>query len=78
MKLDLGQVPTDPGEWVLEDVRDAGSAIVYQAWSSATGAFAGEETPLGVIVDGQAISDLKRYFKVTATLTPSADSAASR
>jgi|GEM_PF-4578376 len=73
MKLDLGQVPTDPGEWVLEDVRDAGSAIVYQAWSSATGAFAGEETPLGVIVDGQAISDLKRYFKVTATLTPSAD-----
>lgn len=73
IKLDLGLTPADPGEWVLEDIRDDGSSISYQAWSSATGAFAGEETNLGTIVDGQTISNLKRYYKVTATLTASAD-----
>lgn len=77
IKLDLGLTPADPGEWVLEDIRDDGSSISYQAWSSATGAFAGEETSLETIVDGQTIADLKQYYKVTATLTPSADNLSS-
>lgn len=73
IKLNLGQTPLDPGEWVIEDVRDAGSGISYQAWSSATGAFAGEETPLGTIEDGQEITDLKQFYKITCSLTASAD-----
>lgn len=73
VKLDLGSTPADPGEWELIDVRDGGTTIAYQAWASATGAFAGEETNLGTIVDGDAITNLKRYYKITATLTASTD-----
>lgn len=73
IKLDLGQTPIDNGEWVLSDIRDNGSSVSYQAWSSTTGVFAGEETNLGTIVDGTVITDLKRYYKITATLTASAD-----
>jgi len=73
VKLDVGSVPTNNGEWILEDVRDAGTTIDYHAWASATGAFTGEETDLGIIVDGDAITNLKRYYKITATLTTSSD-----
>lgn len=73
IKLDLGVTPLDPGEWEFSDIRDGGTTIVYQAWSSATGAFAGEETSLGTIVDGDLITNLKRYYKITATLAASAD-----
>lgn len=73
VKLDLGSTPADDGEWELIDVRDGGTTIAYQAWASATGAFAGEETNLGTIVDGDAITNLKRYYKITATLTASTD-----
>ncbi len=73
IKLDLGTTPLDPGEWEFSDIRDGETTIVYQAWASATGAFAGEETSLGTIADGDLITNLKRYYKITATLSASAD-----
>ena len=71
--MDLGSTPANDGEWILEDIQPTGTSITYQAWASATGAFAGEETDLGAIIDGQAITNLKRYYRVKATLTASTD-----
>jgi len=69
--MDLGSVPTVPGELILKDIRPAGTSIVYEAWGSDTGAFAGEETYYGVVVDGQVIpsSALRRYYRVKASLS---------
>ena len=47
--------------------------ITYQAWGSATGAFAGEETNLGFIIDGHAITQLFRYYRVKAFMTSTLD-----
>ena len=68
--IDIGEVPTTPGEWVIEDITPGDSTIVYTAWYSTTGAFTGEEVGIGVIIDGQAITDLKRYWRVQAEFTP--------
>ena len=67
--MDLGSTPADPGEWRFSTLLPSATAVVFIAWSSATGAFAGEETALGTVTDVQAISDLKRYYRVKATLT---------
>jgi len=50
-------------------------SIAYEAWGSATGAFAGEETYLGVIEDGDEITQLFRYYRVKARLSSSNDRA---
>ena len=71
--IDMGQTPTNDGEWVLDDIQPSGTSITYQAWASSTGAFAGEETDLGAITDGTVITNLKRYYRVKATLTASSD-----
>lgn len=73
--MDLGETPTSNGEWVFEDITPAGTSVVYTAWASDTGAFAGEETSLGIVVDGDAITILKRYYRVKATLSSSAHQA---
>jgi sugar lactone lactonase YvrE len=49
------------------------NTILYDAWHSTTGAFAGEEVYIGNIADGDAITDLKRYWRVRATLIADAD-----
>lgn len=68
-EMDLGSTPTVNGEWQLSTIEPDDSSLTFEAWSSATGAFAGEEASLGTIVDGDAITDLKRYYKVEATFT---------
>ena len=68
-EMDLGSTPTNDGEWVLSDLTPDDSAITFEAWSSATGAFGGEEASLGTIIDGDDITDWKRYYKVKATLS---------
>ncbi len=65
--MDIGQTPTDPGEWSFSDVVPAYTSLVYEAWASDSGAFTGEETSLGVIQDGYVISVLKRYYMVKAS-----------
>lgn len=75
--MDVGSTPTNNGEWVIEDIVPTGTTLTYQAWASATGAFAGEETDLGAIVDGDAITNLKRYYRVKATLTANGDQSVS-
>ena len=65
--FDIGEVPTVAGEWAIEDITPDDSTLVYEAWYSTTGAFGGEEVSIGTIIDGQAITDLKRYWRVTAT-----------
>ena len=37
--LDLGQVPTTPGEWQMQDTKPAGTDLTYEAWNSSTGVF---------------------------------------
>jgi len=67
--IDLGEVPTAVGEWVIEDIVPTGATLTYAAEYSTTGAWGGEEVSIGAIVDGQAITVLARYWRVTATLT---------
>lgn len=66
--MDVTTAPAVNGEWTLEDTAPAGASVAYTAWASDTGAFAGEETSLGTIVDGGTISVLKRYYRVKADL----------
>jgi hypothetical protein len=66
--LDVGIVPTDFGEWIIEDIRPDDSSISYLAWYSATGAFTGEQVLIGAIEDGDEITDLARYWRVQASL----------
>ena len=65
--IDIGEIPTDLGEWVLEDVTPDNSTLTYEAWYSTTGVFGGEEVSIGAIIDGQVITDLKRYWRVKAS-----------
>lgn len=71
--MDIGQTPTDPGEWSFSDVVPTYTALVYEAWASDSGAFSGEEVSLGVIQDGYAISTLKRYYMVKASFAATND-----
>ena len=64
--IDIGEVPTVVGEWVLGDIKPDGTALTYTAEYSTTGAWGGEEVPIGAIVDGQAITDFIRFWRVTA------------
>lgn len=66
--MDLGATPPNSGEWQFDDVLATGTSITYAAWASDTGAFAGEETSLGTVLDGDPIIILKRYYRVKATL----------
>lgn len=70
-EMDVGSIPTDGGEWVLSDLQPENSSIIYEAWSSTTGVFGGEEVSIGAIVDGSLITDLKRYYKVKASFISS-------
>ena len=71
--MDLGSTPTGNGEWIIEDIKPTGTTLTYQAWASATGAFAGEEINLGAIVDATPITNLKRYYRVKATFGANGD-----
>lgn len=67
--MDYGSTPLQKGEWVLGFNEPIGTSITFEAWASATGAFAGEEISLGTIEDGDLITELKRYYRVKATFT---------
>jgi N-acetylneuraminic acid mutarotase len=67
--MNLGSTPTVDGLWKFQNLLPSGTSITYEAWASDTGSFAGEETSLGTVVDGQAITVRKRYYRVKATLT---------
>jgi len=67
--IDIGEVPTTSGEWAIEDITPDDSDITYEAWYSTTGVFGGEEVSIGAIIDGQTITDLKRYWRVKASFT---------
>lgn len=66
--LDIGETPVNNGEWTIKDTAETGSSTTYTAEASATGAFSGEETSLGTIVDGDAITTLEQFYRITATL----------
>ena len=67
--IDVGQTPPNNGTWTLSDTTPDDSTVTYVAWASDTGAFGGEETSIGAIVDQGTVSILKRYYRVKATLT---------
>ena len=60
-------------EWVFSDLQPSNSSLTYEAWSSTTGGFGGEEDSLGIIIDGQAITDRKRYFRVKVVFVSNTD-----
>jgi hypothetical protein len=70
--FDLGLFPTIPGEFQTDDTVPSGAALSYEGWSSSTGAFAGEETTIGALIDGQALAAGARYYRIKATFTPNA------
>jgi hypothetical protein len=67
--IDLGEIPTDDGEWLIEDVTTDGT-ITYAAWGS-TDNFVASNVSIGAIVDGGTITggDLYRYYKIQGTLS---------
>lgn len=66
--IDVGQTPPNDGTWTLSDTTPDNSTVTYVAWASDTGAFGGEETSLGTIVDQDDITVKERYYRVKATL----------
>ncbi len=76
--MDLGSIPTENGHFELEDSSDVDntvSDVLYAAEFSDNDA---DWTPIaGNVIDGQEISDLHRYFRVTATLTCNCDASPS-
>lgn len=71
--IDLGSTPTTNGEWQIGDIVPSETEIGYIGWSSATGAFTGEEASIGIIQDGVEITDLKRYYQVRPILVSNED-----
>ena len=69
--IDIGEVPTETGEWAIIDVTPDDTSLTYTAEYSTTGAWGGEEVSIGGIIDGQVMTDLKRYWRVTATFAAS-------
>jgi hypothetical protein len=69
-EMDFGSTPTINGEWEFNDTTPNVSDITFEAWASDTGAFAGEETSLGTVVDGDPITVLEQYYRVKATFIP--------
>lgn len=67
--FDLGSTPTVTGEWQIQDTKPDGTNLTYEAWSSATGVFGGEEDYLGTVADGDPITDLKQYYRVKSFFT---------
>ena len=67
--IDLGTTPTESGNWELEDITDVVNnltAVAYSAeWSDDDITF----NPIGSVLDGNKITDLHRYYRVTAVLT---------
>lgn len=56
IKIDLGSTPTEAGYFDFAYRTPADTRVRFRAWSSATGAFAGEETQLGA-ADGHTQAD---------------------
>ena len=67
--FNLGTTPTVPGEWQMQDTKPDGTSLTYEAWSSPTGAFTGEETALGIVADGDSIIVLEDYYRVKPSFT---------
>lgn len=68
--LDLGSVPTSIGRWNLFYTEEPGSLVTFDAYYSDN---AVDYTLIGSVGDGDSITDLHRYYRILATLTPSAD-----
>lgn len=71
--MDLGETPTDAGEYVFEDLTPSvfgTTAVEYHAFGS-TDNFAASNVDLGVVADGDAISAGSgyRYYKIMASLS---------
>lgn len=67
--MDMGVTPAEEGNWELEDVTDVINlltAVGYSAeWSNDDIAW----NPIGTVFDGDEITELHRYYRVTAVLT---------
>lgn len=66
--IDLGQQPEQDGYWEFDNIIPVDTGIVYEAWSSETGKFDGEENYMGIILDGDTVTIKSRYYKLQATM----------
>lgn len=67
--IDLGETPSNDGEFIIEDIQTEGT-ITHSARGSTDG-FSGSDVSIGSISDGDIISggDIFRYYKITSILT---------
>jgi photosystem II stability/assembly factor-like uncharacterized protein len=66
--MSLSLVPEQNGEWMFDDVIPGGTSLVYQAWGVNTPSwtFPASWEDIGTVVDGQAIMNLKQFYRVRA------------
>ena len=69
-RLDLGAAPLANKATVrIAQSAPTGTTIAHNLKASNTGAFAGEETDLGAVVDGTTFTGAYRHFSLTTTFT---------
>lgn len=69
-RLDLGAVPqVTRGHVRISQGVPSGTSLVHTLKGSNTGAFAGEETNLGTVIDATLINAAYRYFELLSTFT---------
>ncbi len=73
LDFDLGAIPgaLDLGEWLLASWIEPGASLSATAYASASGLFTGEQTSLGSVQDGTAITNKKRYYRLTFSFNAS-------
>ena len=72
--LDLGAVPiVSEAHIAISDDEPAGTTLTHHLYGSLTGAFAGEETDLGLVEHGDTIGDSYRHFKLVSDFASNAN-----
>lgn len=68
--IDLGEVPALDGIWILEDLKDLFRELTSTEYSFEWSDDDIAWTPVaGVIIDGDAITDLHQYYRATVIMT---------
>lgn len=64
--LDLGEVPTNNGEWAFSDIVFSSEQSIrfFGRWSDDDIAF----NDIGFVIDGEEITDLHRYYQIDAVI----------
>lgn len=67
--MDMTVIPTEIGNWELEDVTDIINLLTAVAYSAEYSDDDIAWNPIGTVFDGDEITELHRYYRVTAAMT---------